>query len=158
MNTTLTIISIGGYVLAGVFAFIGIFNKQRQDREKLDDQTASNLIQNLKTTVDIQKTEIAGLTEDKIEQGKTIAHLEGQVKVLTDMVALRDPETMKAIAMIPDLHLIGERNGETLKKLTDAMTDFMTKFTASLPASGTVKTTVTTESVPAPGPIAQPTA
>lgn len=126
--------SVAGWVIAGALGLAGVFNMQRQQRRRDDDQTASNLITNLKTTADLQDKELVSLRTKEVEQGKEIAHLQGQIKVLTDILQGRDPKTLATLEQIPLIYTAAMKNGESIEKLTRAMADFMASFQKALEA------------------------
>lgn len=134
-----TIVSFGGYIISGILAVIGIFNYQARSRRQEDDLTATNLINNLKTTTELQERELVSLRLKEVEQGKEIAHLQGQVKVLSDIFQGRDPAVQAFIAKAPELLAIAnENNGyakknfEATSKLTDAITELVKQMASQV--------------------------
>lgn len=95
-----TIFELAGWVLAGGLGLYGIFNRQRKQTKQEDDQVAANLITNLKSTADLQKEEITTLRAKEVEQGKEIAHLQGQVKVLSEIFQNRNPEMTEFMKLL----------------------------------------------------------
>lgn len=130
--TLLNMFELAGWLVAGIIGFIGIFNKQRQTRRVEDDQVANNLIANLRTTTDLQEKELEKLRTKEVENGKEIAHLQGQVKVLSEILQGRDPATKEIMSQIPEIYKIGTHNGESIEKLTTTMTEFMKQLTVVL--------------------------
>lgn len=127
-----SVFAIAGWIAAGALALIGYFDRQRRVRRADDDQVASNLITNLKTTADLQEKELVALRGKEVEQGKEIAHLQGQVKVLAEILQGRDPDTKAILGQIPDIAKIAKHNGEAIEKLTNTMNQFMEKLAMTI--------------------------
>lgn len=126
------VLALAGWGLAGVLALIGYFDRQRRARKVEDDQVAANLINNLTATSKLQADEIISLRAKEVDQGKSIAHLEGQVKVLTDILQGRDPKTQDLLNQIPEIKKVAVHNAELTEKLTEAMTSFIEKLSTSI--------------------------
>lgn len=129
----LTILSWAGWIIAGALGLVGLFDKQRRNNEADDDKTASNLINNLRTTTELQEKELVSLRSKEVEQGKQIAHLEGQVKVLSEIFQGRDPATQAFLKEIPALVLgikesngMAKEQGKAIELLTNTMSSFLT--------------------------------
>lgn len=130
---------IAGAVIAGFFYFYGSFGKNKQELSQENMATAQNLIENYKQTIEVQNGKIKDLSTKEIDQGKQIAHLEGQVKVLTDMVALRDPATLEVFKAAPaifeiarDNNLVARANGAAIEKLTQTLEIFLAKVNTQI--------------------------
>lgn len=126
------VLGISGYVVAGVLYVIGLFDKQRQDRIRADDTTATNLINNLRATTELQEKEIGQLRAEKIEQGREIAHLQGQIKTLTEVMQGRDPAMQSFLRDAPSLMQIVRENNDLSKTSAEALTKLTTAMTAFL--------------------------
>jgi uncharacterized coiled-coil protein SlyX len=137
--TILNIIELAGWVVAGALALFGVYNRQKKSRETEDDRVASNLIANLRATTDLQEKELEKLRAKEVEQGKQIAHLEGQVKVLSEILQGRDPATKDIMSKIPEIYKVGVHNTESIEKLTKTMSEFMEKLTNILPPKEPMK-------------------
>ena len=138
-----TLGTAGGWIIAGILAIVGMFNLQWRARRADDDKTASNLIANLKTTTELQEKEITVLRGKEIEQGREIAHLQGQVKVLTEVLQGRDPAMKAFLDRAPELMTIAHENNGLAKANADAITNLTKAITGlieKLPASMAVKT------------------
>lgn len=134
------LVTFGGYILAGGLFILGLFGMGARQKRGDDDKLTQNLISNYRLTVEQQEKQIRELSEKEVAQGKQIAHLEGQVKVLSDMVALRDPETQRvfkeapaAFATARETHEMSKANGQKIDKLTETLTTFMQTLTRALP-------------------------
>lgn len=125
-------------MIAGLLAIVGIFNYQSKQRRVDDDTTANNLINNLKSTTELQEKEINTLRGKEIEQGKEIAHLQGQVKVLSDILQGRDPAMQEFLKHAPELVTIARENNGLAKANSEAMTN-LTKAITGLVTSMTNK-------------------
>lgn len=138
-QTFLTIGGALGWIIAGVLAVIGMFNKQSRDRRTQDDQTAANLINNLKTTVDLQEKQLATMSTEKVAQGKEIANLQGQLTVVNKLLENRDPQVQAFLKEVPILvtainesNVHSKSNQEAVINLTNMMADFLKKVTPHL--------------------------
>ena len=59
ISTTVTLVlTMGGWVIAGVLGVLGFFDKGKRERRREDDEVASNLIKNLQATIDIQEKKL----------------------------------------------------------------------------------------------------
>lgn len=132
--------TFGGYVIAGALAIYGIAFGQYRTRRGDNDQITQNLINNYKLTVENQEKKIKELSEKEIQQGKDLAHLQGQIKVLQDIVTLRDPETLKVFKEAPAVFAIAratneisKENGQKIDVLTDSLASFMDALRLALP-------------------------
>lgn len=119
---------------AGALAVFGVFNTTMRARRREDDQTASNLIQNLKTTTELQDKEITRLRDKETQQGKEIAHLQGQLKVLTEIMQGRDPQMQQFLKSAPELIEIARENNGLAKEQSKAMTELTTSIAALVAA------------------------
>ena len=120
-----------GWMIAGALGIYGVFNRQRKDRQREDDQTATNLITNLKTTTELQEKELIQLRSKEVEQGKQIAHLQGQVKVLSEILQGRDPSMQEFLKRAPDLIVMAKENNGLAKENSQAIVN-LTKSITSL--------------------------
>lgn len=130
--TLTALATAAGWILAGILAVIGVLDRATRQRRKEDDETASNLIQNLKTKTELQEKEIETLRNKEVSQGKEIAHLQGQLKMLSEIMQGRDPAMQSFLKDAPVLMTIArENNGlakessEAITRLADTMTDFI---------------------------------
>jgi uncharacterized coiled-coil protein SlyX len=137
-STLLTIFGYAGWGIAGVFGIIGLFDRSARARRQEDDATASNLITNLRTTTDLQEKEIGVLRAKEIEQGKEIAHLQGQVKTLSEIMQGRDPSMQSFFKEAPELLVMVKENNQSAKEsaaaivsLTNALTKLVITMTPS---------------------------
>lgn len=124
-----TILTIIGWVIVGGLALYGVFNTQQKAREKESDQTAANLINNLKTTVDVQEKEILRLRDKEVTQGKEIAHLSGQLAMLERVVQGRDPAMQQFLKDAPALFQIARENNGLAKANSEAVTALTNSIT-----------------------------
>lgn len=120
-------IIIAGAIIGGFFALYGSWGKSRQDLQTESDAVSQGLLTNYKETINVQEGKIKDLSTKEVEQGKEIAHLQGQVKVLTDMVALRDPGTKKVFEDAPAAFAAIALQGQAIEKLTSTLEEFLAK-------------------------------
>ena len=126
-----SIVTYGGYILAGVFVALGMFGVQFRQRRNDNNEVTQNLIANYKLTVDEQDKKIKLSQEREIEQGKEIAHLQGQVKVLSDILQGRDPSMVAFLKDAPVLITIARENNGLAKANSEAIT-MLTKTISDL--------------------------
>jgi len=131
-----TALTFGGYVIAGGFAVSGFFNRQQRSRRADNDLTATNLINNLKTTTEVQEKEIDLLRAKEIDQGKQIANMQGQIKVLSDILQGRDPAMQKFLSDAPEVARLAAENILIAKNTASIVADLaekrMTELTNSI--------------------------
>lgn len=129
MNIPITeIITFGGYVIAVGFGVASLWNRQTKERNAESDRVASELIENLQRTSNLQKEELLALRSKEIDQGKEIAHLQGQVKVLSDLFQGRDPAMIQFFKEAPDLIVSTRANSNAVSDLTKAITELITSM------------------------------
>lgn len=120
--------TIGGWVIAGCLGIVGMFSIQNRQRRQADDSVSTNLIQNLRTTADMQEKEIMRLRDKEVAYGKDVAHLQGQLKMLTEIMQGRDPAMQAFLKTAPDLIAIVRENNTLAKEQQVAMTDLTKKL------------------------------
>lgn len=138
---------MGGWIIAGVLAVVGVFNKQSRERRKEDESVASNLIKNLQTTAEIQQKEIEKMKEDASAHSKErdkevqalredLKHLGGRNSMLEDLFKGRDPQMQAFLSEVPLLmeitkkdHELIEQGSKSLTVLVEAMTQFLESHT-----------------------------
>lgn len=130
--TILNGLELSGWVVAGGLAVVGVFNKQRRTTRAEDDTVASNLIKNLTTTTELQEKEILVLRAREIEQGKDIAHMQGQIKVLTEILQGRDPAMQQFLENAPQLQRIADENNQLAKETAKRVADLAEKSITDL--------------------------
>lgn len=125
-------VMFGGYVIAGMLMILGMFGMQVRQRRDDGEKLTQNLISNYRLTVEQQEQKIKDLNEKEVAQGKEIAHLQGQVKVLTDILQGRDPEQMavfrdlpQAIVVAKDSNAQSHKNGAAIERLTETFEKFI---------------------------------
>ena len=137
---------MGGWVIAGVLTFVGLFNKQARERRREDEEVASNLIKNLQNTVDIQEKKISKMQEDMAfhtkERDKEVQnlreelkHLSGRNSMLEDLFKGRDPQMQTFLKEAPTLieltkkdHELIEQSSEAVTALVKTMNEFVGSF------------------------------
>jgi len=133
---------MGGWVIAGVFGVIGIFNRQARERRKEDESVATNLINNLQKTVDLQedtmkkmRLEMDAHTKERNEEIKGIrdqmSHLQGRNAVLEELFKGRDPAMQAFLKDAPMLLEITKKDHELIEESMKSITGLsatMSKF------------------------------
>lgn len=129
MLTLPEIVTFGGWIAAGLVALIGIFNIQSRNRRRDDDATATSLINNLKTTVELQAKTIERLEKNQNEMAGTLKHLEGRNKVLEELFKGRDPQMQEFLKGAPQLMEMARQTNEFTKTTAEGLTKLETALT-----------------------------
>ena len=125
-------LNLAGWVVAGGFGLYGIFNKKQRERRIDDDQTASNLITNLKTSLDIQEKTITKMQSDMEMHSKArdvqikelsekVHNLTGRNGILEDLFKGRDPAMQNFLKDAPILMTIAHENNGLAKETSGAL-------------------------------------
>ncbi len=134
-TSLLPLLNLAGWIVAGAIGVFGVFNGQWRQRRAEDDSTATNLINNLRTTTELQEKEIVALRAKEVEQGREIAHLQGQVKILSEVMQGRDPAMQKFLTDAPTLMTIAKENNGLAKETAHALNGLADAITAFVTAS-----------------------
>lgn len=144
LQNGLTILALGGYVLAGVFAFGGLMDRQSKSRNKESDDLADTLINRLKQTVEQQTKDIEKMDQNFKTQSikrdseimklqTDLSHLQGRNAVLEDLFKGRDPAMQAFLKEAPDM-IAGVRENNQLVKGTVTAVKEMAEAVKSLVA------------------------
>lgn len=131
-----------GWFAFGVLAVIGLFNKSRRVQRLEDDQTASNLITNLRTTVDVQEKTINQMQVDAAKKDKEsreethalrdqLNQLVGRNTILEELFKGRDPKQDEFFKQAPDVFKIMRETHTLVQQQTNAtvhLTEAITKL------------------------------
>ncbi len=127
-----SVVTFGGYGIAGIFALVQMYSKSNQKRVSDNDQTATNLINNLKTTVDLQEKAIK---ENKALLDKTTKELhqmEGRNSVLESLFNGSENSILAFLKQAPVLmdiakenHELATANNKAITDLTNTMNNFL---------------------------------
>lgn len=135
------IIEVLGFAGLGVLVLTGSFSGEAKRMQGESDRVAQDLISNYRITIEEQEKKISGLLVKEVEQGKQIAHLEGQLKVLADMVALRDPQTASVFSEAPEIFKLARENNQyskannaAIERLTNTIEEFINRLPPLMPA------------------------
>lgn len=139
----LNILGLGGYVIAGILAFLGIFNVQLNSRRKENEALTNELITKLDRKVKDQAEEIELVrqqTKDHaIERDNQIRALQDDIKTLSGKNELlenlfkgRDPimqtvfkEAPEIFAIARENNIYSKANNVALTELTQTIKDFI---------------------------------
>lgn len=121
------LIAGGGYVIAGILVVLGMFGMQVRARRAENDNVTQNLIDNYKATVEEQDKKLKASMEREIQQGKDLAHLQGQVKILSEILQGRDPAMQKFLAEAPELARVATENNRIAKETAAMVADIANK-------------------------------
>lgn len=131
-NNAQTLIATMEFVVVAVFGFLfltGSIGGKAKEIQHESDGIQQTLINNYRTLIDDQTKKLQALNEENIQSGKDIAHLQGQVKTLTEILQGKDPAMQSFLKSAPRLVEIAEENNtlakhtdESLGKLADAIT------------------------------------
>lgn len=115
-----------GWVVAGILVVIGLFNRQTKQNRKDDDETASNLISNLKTTVDLQEKTINSLNAKMEITNKELHQMQGRNSVLESLFNGNENSILAFLKQAPKLLEIAEDNNKLTKENFTATTNLTT--------------------------------
>ncbi len=124
--------TISGYLIAGAFALYTQYSKQKTQSKTEDDKVASNLINNLKITVDQQEKALKD-TNIKLEQTTKDLHLmQGRNSVLEGLFNGNENSILAFLKQAPQLmevasenHKLAVASNEALTNLTNTMNNFL---------------------------------
>ena len=119
-----------GWIIAGALALAGVFNAKFRERRRESDETATNLINNLRTTVEVQEKSIAKMQHDMDEHTKQrdieikdlrdkVHNLSGRNSVLEDLFKGRDPAMQLFLKDAPNLMTIARQNNILISEQND---------------------------------------
>ena len=164
-----TILTIGGYCIAGGFALISLFGNSKKKLNEEDDQTASRLISNLKSTVDLQEKTLKKIEEDNRAHTKArdeeirilrtdLDHLRGRNGLLEELFKGQNPDMQRFFKESPKLIEISHSNNDLLKQSIEAtnslagiMTDFLKQLEKVTPGYVAKEITIETSNHQIPG-------
>ena len=146
----LTFLGYAGYVVAGIFVVIGMFNKQANTQRDKNDKLTSELIDKFEKKADIYEEELElvrqQMKDHAAERDEQIANLQGDIKGLTaknemleNLFKGRDPamqsifhEAPVIFAIARENNALSRANGEAITKLTTVITDLVEKLSTKL--------------------------
>ena|SRR5579863_6864288 len=142
----------GGWVVAGGFAVYGMWDKATNARHKDADDTATSLINNLKSTVDLQATQLKSYSEKLDQTTKELHLMQGRNSVLESLFNGSENSILAFIKEVPKLTRLTEENNTIAKANSDATTNLTKAITALLTkmTPQSEKTTTTVEKTTAP--------
>ena len=130
-----TVLVFLGWPIAGALGVIGVFNKQRNERRLEDDKTAANLINNLRITTELQEKEIQSLRKKENEQSKELANMQGQIKILGDILQGSDPSMQAFLREFPVMvetmkqsNDMARMNAQAITNLATTLNDYFVKI------------------------------
>lgn len=129
-------VELGIIAVGGVLVFTGAIGGKAREIKDESDAVAQRLIENYKLTVDNQDKKIRELTDREIVSGKAIAHLEGQVKTLTEILQGKDPKMQSFLNNAPGLLDLAKETSEATKQQAvslAALTSAIEKLINNLP-------------------------
>lgn len=129
-----TYIELGAAAIVGGLAVFGLFNRTQQQNQASNNAVAQNLIDNYKLTVDEQDKKLKTSAEREIEQGKEIAHLQGQVKTLTEILQGKDPAMSSFLKNAPELARIADENNKLARETSQNVATLVTSMQALVQA------------------------
>lgn len=146
----MALLGIGGYVVAGIFAFYGFFNKSSNDRRKENENLTSDLIKNLDRKVLEQINELNLLRnqikDHALERESQVRVLQDEMKSLIGKNELleklfqgRDPTQQEMLKEVPEMfaiarenHQYSKANNAALVNLTKVITEFIETLKAKV--------------------------
>lgn len=137
-------LELGGWVIAGIFAVIGMFSFTTKSRRVENDQLTTNLINNLTKTVETYKEENANL-KTQMEKNASerdaqilklqtdFSHLAGRNSLLEELFKGRDPKQEAAYSEIPKMSATVTATNESVGELADLIKTFINTVTPLIP-------------------------
>lgn len=138
LSTVASVIDIVAVLGAAAAAAWYAFSGQRGSQRAADDVVASNLIQNLKTTTDIQEKTISDLSIKLDNTTKDLHLMQGRNTVLETLFNGSEGSIMAFLKMAPDLQRIADENNK-LAKETNANVQALTASVDKLVNALTLK-------------------
>lgn len=147
-----TLLGFAGYILLGVFAFVGYFKKDTSALVEEADQVRQKLISSLKDTVDQQDRTLKKMQEDMEKHTEKrdlevkdlrdkLHNLTGRNAVLEDLFKGRDPAMQSFLKDAPTLitiahenNQLGKSTAESVKRMADALASLMQHIEGPTPA------------------------
>lgn len=142
-----TYIELAAAVVVGGIAVLGFFNTTMRQRRGEDDSVATNLINNLKLTVDQQKEALAATSTKLDETTKQLHLMQGRNSVLESLFNGSEGSILAFLKQAPELQRIADENNNLAKATRDevrALTSSIDRLVAVLTPKTTPVTTVTT--------------
>ena len=115
------LLAVAGWIIAGIFVFVGIFGKGYGERRRESDELADGLIKRLKETVDQQSRDIELLKTQMIEQKSQLDHFKGRNAVLEELFKGRDPQMQAFLKDAPTLMEIAQSNNQLAKATNESV-------------------------------------
>lgn len=125
ISAVVDIIGIGGYIVGGLFVFVGLIDAKSRARRKENDALNDTLIKSLERTVQQQETALKELTVRFEEQSKEFHQLQGANQQLMQILQGRDPEQMKIFNEAPKIFAIAEENNHLSKANSGKLDDIL---------------------------------
>ncbi len=130
-----TIVGSGGYIIAGVLVVLGMFGMGARDRRSESDKVASDLINNLKLTVEqLEKANVA-MTARLDQTTKELHLMQGRNEMLERLFNGAEGSILSflkqapsLVEMIKDNNALSHQNNAALTTLTDTMEKFLNKL------------------------------
>lgn len=120
------ILTIGGYLLAGIVALFGYMNPMWRQRHTEADEVSDRLVNNLKLTVEAQEKSMEKMQKEMAEHSRRrdaeikelnqkVHELQGRNGVLEDLFKGRDPSMKAFFEEAPQILVIAKENNELVK-------------------------------------------
>jgi ABC-type transporter Mla subunit MlaD len=124
LGTILSMLGLAGYVIAGVFAFRGQWDKSSKNKDAEADALSDKLIQRLQQTVDQSEKSVATLSAKLEQTTKELHQMQGRNQVLESLFNGSENSIMAFLKQAPVLvKMTGESN--QLAKDTSASIDHL---------------------------------
>ena len=137
---------VAGWLVAGVFTFIGLFSTQSKSNRADDDNIATNLINNLKSTVDQLKEDKDTMSAKLDETTRQLHLMQGRNSVLESLFNGNENSILAFLKQAPDMMAFAQENNALAKSNLEATTS-LTASIDNLVKSMTLATTTTTTTI-----------
>lgn len=132
MTDPTTLLEYGAAGVVGALALFGIGNTTWRGKKKDDSEVAQQLIDNLKLSLDQEKTKTANLTTELTGTNTKLSHTQGELATAKEILQGRDPlqaqvfkDAPAAFAYAKENHEMSKQNSQAITKLTETMQGFL---------------------------------
>lgn len=128
INTVLSLLGLGGYIIGGVFALRGQWDKASKAKDAQADELGDKLIQRLQQTVDQYGKDNAALAQKLDQTTKELHQMQGRNQVLEELFNGSESSIMAFLKQAPKLMQIADENNNLAKDTNTAIEHMAATF------------------------------